>query len=207
MRSSVPITVNASLKLGETSTSRGDDDRPGPDRSRPGRPHRRRSRPVREASAGERIVFAQFAGDARLTGHRRRLQRPLPRARRPRLQLLLHRRPAHHRPAEQGLLQPASLQLRPVARSHRRRATGRVRRQDQRRHRRHHPFRPGRRHAHRLSHHLLRHLRLCHRFRRPQLRQQELGQLHRTRRAQHRPLPRPARVRRLPRQRQRVQCL
>ena len=39
---------------------------------------------------------------------------------------------------------------------------------------------------------------------RPQLRKQELGQLHRSRRPQHRPLPRSARVRCLPRQGQRV---
>ena len=40
----------------------------------------------------------------------RRLQRPLSRPWRPCLQLLLRRRPVHHRPAEQGLLQPDSLE-------------------------------------------------------------------------------------------------
>ena len=97
------------------------------------------------------VLVAQLSGHAGLARRRRRLQRPLPRPRRPRFQLLLHRRPAHHRPAEQGLLQPASLQLRPVPRSHLRRAAGRVRRQDQPGDRGHHPLRPGRHHAHRLA--------------------------------------------------------
>ena len=97
------------------------------------------------------------------SGRRRRLQRPFPRPRRSRVELVLHRRPADHRPAEQGLLQPDAFQLHPVARSDRRRAASRVRRQNQPRHRGHHPFRPGRHHAYRHGHHLLWHLRLRHR--------------------------------------------
>ena len=57
------------------------------------------------------VLHAQLAGHADHSRRCGRLQRPLSRPRRPRLQLLLRRRPGHHRPAEQGLLQPASVQL------------------------------------------------------------------------------------------------
>ena len=58
---------------------------------------------------------AQFAGHTGLARRCRRFQRPLPRPRRSRVEFLLDRRPADHRSAEQGLLQPDSLQLHPVA--------------------------------------------------------------------------------------------
>ena len=78
----------------------------------------------------------------------------------------------------------------PVHRGHRRRAPGRVRRQNQPRHPGHHPLRPGRHQTHRPDQRLLRLLRLRHRRLRSRLRRQEVGQLHRRRRPQHRPLPR-----------------
>ena len=98
---------------------------------------------------------AQLAGHANHPRRRGRLQRPLSRPRRPRLQLVLRRWPVDHRPAEQGLLQPASLQLHSVHRGHQRRAAGRVRRQDQPGHRGHHALRSGCHQAHRQHLHLL----------------------------------------------------
>ena len=118
---------------------------------------------------------------------------------------LLHRRPAHHRPAEQSLLQPASFQLRPVARGYyraRRPPNTAAKPASSSRS----PPVPARVSP---SPPAVSHPPTAPSAPRPavfdlSLRQQELGQLPRSRRPQHRPLPRSTRVRRLPRQRQRV---
>ena len=47
----------------------------------------------------------QFPGHAFYSRRRRRLQRPVPRARRPRRKFVFRGRPAHHRPAEQGVFE------------------------------------------------------------------------------------------------------
>ena len=74
------------------------------------------------------VFVAELAGHAGLARCRRRLQRHVSRPRRSRLQLLLGRWRAHHRSAEQGLLQSAPLRRGAVHGSDRRRAAGRVRR-------------------------------------------------------------------------------
>ncbi len=71
-------------------------------------PHRRRSRTVQPPPAGKFVVFGEFSGDVGNAGRRCRFQRPLPRIGRSRGKLLFCRRPAHHRSAKQGLLQPDS---------------------------------------------------------------------------------------------------
>ena len=88
---------------------RGHDRRGRPHRERSGWPYRCRPQPLPGVAAGERVLHTQFARHRGISRRRRRLQRPLPWPRRPRIQLLLHRQPAHHRPAEQGLLESASL--------------------------------------------------------------------------------------------------
>ena len=114
------------------------------------------ARPVRQASAGERVVVAEFAGDPGDAGHRRRFQRAVPRTRRPRGEFFFRGRPAHHRPAEQSVFQPDSARFHSIDGSDRRRAAGRIWRQDQRGHQCDHALRPGSDYAARQRHHLLR---------------------------------------------------
>ena len=146
-----------------------------PDRERSHLPHRRGPRPVHQGAAGEPVFYAQLAGHAHHPRRCGRLQRPLPRPRRPRLQLVLRRRPVDHRPAEQGLLQPDSVELDSIHRSDQRRAAGRVRRQDQPGDRGHHALRAGRHQAHRQHQRLLWRLRLGDGRLRPGLWRQEAG--------------------------------
>jgi hypothetical protein len=84
-----------------------------------------------KAAAGKPVLFAEFAGDAVFAGRRGRLERPVPRPGRSRFELVFGRRPADHRPAEQGLLEPDSVELGAVDGGDLRRAAGRVWRQDQ----------------------------------------------------------------------------
>ena len=94
-----------------------------------------------------------------------------------------------------------------IHRGHQRRAAGRVRRQDQPGDRGHNALRTGRHQAHRQHQQLLRRIRLGLGRLRPGLWRQELGQLHRGRRPQLRPLSRSARVHGLSRQGQRAEHL
>jgi hypothetical protein len=67
------------------------------------------------SSTGEPIFFAQLIGDSGIAWSGCRLKWALPWARGSRIELLLHRRPAHHRSAEQGLFESASIELHTVA--------------------------------------------------------------------------------------------
>ena len=102
------------------------------------------SRALRQAAARKPVLFAEFAGDASHARDRGRFERPVSWAGRSRLELVLARRPAYHRPAEQGLLQSDPARLGAIDGSDRRRAAGRIRRQDQRGDRSDHALRPGR---------------------------------------------------------------
>ena len=79
-----------------------------------------------------------------IAGNRGRFERPLPRPRRSRGELVLGRRPADHRSAEQGLLQSDSARFVQSLEVISGRAAGRIWRQDQRGDRRDHALRPGR---------------------------------------------------------------
>ena len=88
--------------------------------------------------------IAQFAGHAVHARRGGRLQRPLSRPGRPCFELVFSGRPVDHRPAEQGLLQPDSVELDSIDRSDQRRAAGRIWRQDQPGDCGHHALRAGR---------------------------------------------------------------
>ncbi len=77
--------------------------------------HRCRPRPFYQGAARKSVLYAQFSRHTLHSRRRGRFQRALPRPRRPRIQLVLHRWPVHHRPAEQGLLQSTARKRRPVS--------------------------------------------------------------------------------------------
>ncbi len=58
------------------------------------------------------IIFAELSGDAGHSGSLGRLQRAVSWHGRPRIEFVFGRRPIHHRPAEQSLLQPDSARTR-----------------------------------------------------------------------------------------------
>ena len=138
IRSAIPLDVKIALKVVSTNTTvtvEGGGDLIENDSTS----HTDVDRgTLRQASARKRIFLRQLSGHSGLPRHRRRFQRPLPWTRRPRLKFLLGRRPAHHRSAEQGFLEPDSRRLHSVPGGYRRRAARRIRRQDQPRDRRHH---------------------------------------------------------------------
>ncbi len=177
VRSTVPVTLTNSLQaqlgLEHRHCRRGR----GPGGKRLHLPHRRRPGPISEGPAGEPVVVTQFSGHAHLARGRRRFKRPFPRAWRPRLQLVFDRWPADYRPAEQGLLQPVSIQLNSIHRGHFWSSAGRVRRKNQSRDRGHHPVRARLNHTDRQHQHFLWSVRLGHRRHRSGLRWAELGQL------------------------------
>ena len=70
---------------------------------------------VRQTSAGKPVIVAQFTGHSGHGRSRGGFERAVSRPGRSRGKLVLARRPAHHRPAKQSLLQPGSSGLRTVA--------------------------------------------------------------------------------------------
>ena len=154
---------------------------------------------VRQASFGEHFVAAQFAGDAGFAGSCCRLQRPVSRTGRPRGEFFLARWPAHHRPAEQGFLQPDSARRGAIDAGDRGRAAGRIWRQDQPGHRCHDALRTRFDDAPWRRNRLVRQLRLVEPGRQFLVRRQELGKLHRGQWTRYGPLPRSAGVRGDPR--------
>ena len=143
LRSAVGMSLKLVLQIAAADFNRNGRSLGRSGRDRPHVSHRRGSRHVHQGAAGEPILFAQFSGHAHHARRVGRFQRPVSWSGRPRIQLVLGGWPVHHRPAEQGLFEPASLQLDPVHPGHLRRAAGRVRRQDQPGDRGHYPFRPG----------------------------------------------------------------
>ena len=129
VRTPVPLDIKATLQVGTAYDHGEGGSGRGSGRKRAHHPHRRRSRAVRQATARKPVFVAQLAGDAGLARNRGRFQRPVPRTGRSRLELVFARRPADHRPAEQGLLEPDSGRRGAVHGSDRRRAAGRIRRQ------------------------------------------------------------------------------
>ena len=114
VRSSVPITLKNTLAVGEASTVidvtasdllendstfHTDIDRDC----------------VQQTSVGEPVFFAQLAGDPVFAGRCCRFERSLSWTGRSRIELVFHRWPTDHGPAEQGLLESASFELGAVA--------------------------------------------------------------------------------------------
>ena len=159
VRSPIPLEVKFALKIGTATTTVTVET--GADLVETDSTHayRRRPRPVRQAAARKPVFLAQFAGDAGLAGSRGRLERPVSRARRSRVQLLLPRRPADYGSAKQSLLQSDPGRRRAVDGSDRRRASGRIWRQDQPGDRGDHALGPGHDPAARRYHGFLRHVR------------------------------------------------
>ena len=123
VRSLVPISLSVALKVGGfcRERNRGSEwGRPLGERSHLS--HRCRPGIVRQDPTGKCVLFGKFAGYSSLPGNRRRFQRSLSRHGRSRREFVLGRWPAHHRPAEQGVLQPDSSRFDPVDGGHFRRA-------------------------------------------------------------------------------------
>ena len=133
VRSAVPAKVEISLKVGSAATTTVTVEANGGDlvENRVHVSHRRGPRTVRQASAGERIVFGEFAGYAFHSRSRRGFERPFSRTRRPRVQLVFRGRPAHHRSAKQGVLESDSGGFDSIPGSDFGRAAGRIWRQDE----------------------------------------------------------------------------
>ena len=109
-----------------------------------------------QVASGKCLVFGEFSRYAYDPWNRRRFQRSLPRTRRSRGKLLFRGRPADHRPAEQGLLQPDPVVIDSIAGSNLRRTSSGVWRQDQPGDQGHHAFGAGCDNTTRHGHHLLR---------------------------------------------------
>ena len=149
--------------------------RPGGERSDV--PHRCGQEPIRQVAAGKSIVFGELAGYAIDAGNHGRFERTLPRIGRPRGELVFGGWPTHYRSAEQDLLQPDSTRCDPVDGSDRGRTAGRIRRQNECDHQRHHPVRAGCDHTTRQCNGIVRFVRNQQRRLQSRLRRQELGQL------------------------------
>ena len=132
VRSSVPITVNVAVTVAGSSTTVTVEGGADLIRKRVDLSHGRRSRAIRQTSAGESIVVGQLACNALNAGNCCRFERTFPRTRRSRRELVFRGWAAYHRPAKQGFLEPATDRLDPVSRSNRWRASGRIRRQNER---------------------------------------------------------------------------
>ena len=162
----------------------------GHHRDQPDGPHRSRSGADGETAARVLVLRVERDDHARLAGRRRRFERLLPSARRPRADAVLGRQPAGHRSAEPDLFEPDFTGRRAVDGGDHRRAAGRIRRQGQPRRTRHHEIGPWPVEADRQR---LGQLRLVQQ---PQRRSdagrriQSPGQLPVSQRAGHRSLPR-----------------